>query len=76
MTDFFETRVENLEPMVDKKKSSAATKKSLKNPRRGKGKTPTPVSYSLAKNTPKLAIQARNTVNTVIEGTNAKIYVL
>ena len=27
MTDFFETRVENLEPREDKKKSSAAAKK-------------------------------------------------
>ena len=30
MTDFFETRVENLEPKEDKKKSSAAVKKSTK----------------------------------------------
>ena len=30
MSDFFETRVENLEPKEDKKKSSAAAKKSLK----------------------------------------------
>ena len=28
MTNFFETRVENLEPKEDKKKSSAAAKKS------------------------------------------------
>ena len=28
MTDFFETRVENLEPKEEKKKSSAAAKKS------------------------------------------------
>ena len=30
MTDFFDTRVENLEPKEDRKKSSAAAKKSLK----------------------------------------------
>ena len=30
MTDFFETRVENLEPKKEKKKSSAGAKKSLK----------------------------------------------
>ena len=30
MTDFFETRVENLEPKEDKKMFSAAAKKSLK----------------------------------------------
>ena len=30
MTDFFEPRVENLEPKEDKKKSSAAAKKSFK----------------------------------------------
>ena len=29
MTDFFETRVENLEPKEDKKKSSAAAKKEI-----------------------------------------------
>ena len=44
MTDFFERRVQNLVPKEDKKKTSAAAKKSLKKPRRGKGKTPTPVS--------------------------------
>ena len=31
MTDFFEIRVESLEPKVEKKKSSAAAKKSKKN---------------------------------------------
>ena len=36
MTDFFETRVENLEPKKDKKKSSAAAKKSLKKAKRRK----------------------------------------
>ena len=30
MTDFFETRVENLEPKEEKKKSSAASKKANK----------------------------------------------
>ena len=30
MTDFFETRVENLDPQEEKKKSSAAAKKTLK----------------------------------------------
>ena len=44
MTDFFETRVENLEPREDRKKSSVASKKSKKTSRKGKGKTPTPLS--------------------------------
>ena len=34
--DFFETRVENLEPKEDKKKSSAAAKKTLKNAKKRK----------------------------------------
>ena len=38
MTNFFETRVENLEPKKDKKKSSAAAKKSTKKTtRKGNG---------------------------------------
>ena len=49
MTDFFGTRVENLEPREDRKKSSAAAKKAKKSPqekpsRKGKRKTPTQVS--------------------------------
>ena len=44
MTDFFETRVENLEPREDRKKFSSASKKSKKNSRKGKGKTPITVS--------------------------------
>ena len=36
MTDFFETRVENLEPKKDKKKSSAAAKKSKKSHKKRK----------------------------------------
>ena len=38
ITDFFETRVENLEPTEEKKK-----KPTKKLSRKGKGKTPTPV---------------------------------
>ena len=49
-------------------------------PRKGKGKTPTPVLLSLAKNPLKLAIQTRNTVlytvNVVILRTVARIYAL
>ena len=44
MSDFFETRVENLEPKEERKKSSTAAKKSKKSPRKEKGMTPTPVS--------------------------------
>ena len=44
MTDIFEIRVENLEPKEDWKKSSAASKKPRDLSRKGKGKTPTPVS--------------------------------
>ena len=36
MTDFFETKVENLEPKEDKKKSSVASKKSRKSPKKRK----------------------------------------
>ena len=52
----------------------------LGKPRRGKEKTPTPVSWSLAKNLMKLTTQAKNTVffmvNAVILQTVAKIDVL
>ena len=44
MSDFFETRVENLEPKEEKKSSSAAAKKSKKSNKKEKGMTPTPVS--------------------------------
>ena len=44
MTDFFETRKENLEPKEDKKKSSAAAKKSFKKIKKENSKTPAPVS--------------------------------
>ena len=57
MTDLFETRVENLEPREDRKKSSSASKKPNKPSRRGKGKTPTPVSWSPVMNQQKLAVQ-------------------
>ena len=45
MTDFFETRVENLEPKEEKNKSSAAATKSkdTKSTKKGKRKTLTPV---------------------------------
>ena len=70
MTDFFEPRVQNLDPKEDKKKSAIAAKNFCKKSRKGDGKTPTPVSYNLAKNPLKLAVQARSTViytgNTVI----------
>ena len=64
MSDFFETRVENLEPREDKKKTYTAVKKSpqekpSRKPRRGKGKTPTPVTLSLAKNLLKIAVKAK-----------------
>ena len=44
MTDFFESRVENLEHMEDKKNLQQLPRDSSRKPRRGKGKTPTPVS--------------------------------
>ena len=45
MTDLFESRVENLEPKGEKKKSlAAANKTSKKKTREGNGKTLTPVS--------------------------------
>ena len=45
MSDFFETKIENLEPKEEKKKSSPAAKKSKEKcpPRKGNEKTPTPV---------------------------------
>ena len=43
MSDFFESRVENLKPKEEEKKSSADNKKSVKIIRKGKWKTPTPV---------------------------------
>ena len=43
MTEFFETRVENLEPRKDRKKYSVASKKSKNPTRKGKRKTLTPV---------------------------------
>ena len=39
MTDFFETRVENLEPKENKKTSSTVTKKAKHPPRKGSKKT-------------------------------------
>ena len=36
MTDFFETRVENLEPKEDRKKSSVASKKNKKSTKKRK----------------------------------------
>ena len=44
MTDLFETRVENLEPKEDKKKSPAAAKKAKKSTKKRIGKTLTQVS--------------------------------
>ena len=46
MSDFFERRVENLKPKEEKRKSSAAAKKSKEKsrPREGNSKTLTPVS--------------------------------
>ena len=47
MSHFFETRVENLEPKEEKKKSSAAAKKAnKKTPRSANKKTSMPVLYS------------------------------
>ena len=45
MTDFFETRVDNLEPKEDIKRSSAAAMKNKekKPPRKTKEQTPTPL---------------------------------
>ena len=43
MSDFFEIRVEKLEPREDRK-NLQQFKKSKKNARKEKGKTPTPVS--------------------------------
>ena len=43
-TDFFETRVENLESKQDRKKPSTASKKPRKPSKKAKGKTPTPLS--------------------------------
>ena len=49
MTDFIETRVENLEPREDKKKSSAVAKKNSRRSRKESGKNQTPVSLSPVK---------------------------
>ena len=42
MSDFFETRVENLEPREDKENLQELPRKPRNLPRKGKGKTPTP----------------------------------
>ena len=80
MSDFFETRVKNLEPKEDRKKSSELPK-NLKNPsRKGKGKTPTQVLQSPVKNQLELATQLGNTasytVNAIILQTITRIYML
>ena len=79
MTDFFETRVENMEPKEDRKNLQQFARKTRNFSRKGKGKTPTPVSQSPAKNQLKLAVQPGNTAsyteNAVILQTIARIYV-
>ena len=44
MSDFFETRVENLEPKEEKKNLQQLPRKPRNPTRRGNGTTPTPVS--------------------------------
>ena len=78
MTDLFETRVANLELKEDRKNLHQLPRNPKKPSKKGKGKTPTPVSSSPAKNQLKLAIQLGNTVfyteNAVIPQTIARIY--
>ena len=82
MTDFFETRVENLEHEVDKNKSSSSKIKAKKtnNSRNRKEQTPTQVLYSQVKNLLSNIGQTRSTAfcteNAVILHAIARIYVL
>ena len=50
MTDLFETRVENLEPKENKKNLQQLPSTPRRTPRKGNGKTLTPVLYSPVKN--------------------------
>ena len=83
MTDFFETKVKNLEPKEDKKKSSAAAKKTKKSHKKRKKEyfdSSVVETSEEARKVLKFAVRARNTVfymeNAVILMTFAKIYVL
>ena len=79
MTDFFETRVQNLEPKEDRKNLHQLPTNPRKPPRKGKGKTPTLVFLNLAKNQQKLVDLPENTAfyteNAVILQTIVMIYV-
>ena len=76
MTDFFETRAENLKPKEDKKKCSATAKKP-KNKKSTKKKKLVDSDSSVVKSSED---QPRSTVfyreNTVILRTNSNIYML
>ena len=80
MTDFIETRVENLEPKEVGRNLQQLPRSSRDPSRRGKGMTPTPVSQSPAKNQLKLATLPESTTfykeNAVILQMIAMIYVL
>ena len=82
LSDFFETRVENLDTKEKKKNLQQLPRNPMikSPPRKGKGKTPSQMSQNPAKIFLQNRRQARNTAsyveNAIIPQTIARIYVL
>ena len=77
MTDFYETRVENLESKEEKKKSSAAAKKSnKKSPNKRKREDSNSSVVESSKSVGQTGSTVSFTVNAVILQKVARIYVL